>query len=176
MVPHTTHESDMRDLMELPPRKPLLEPDTEPISVLASLEEDIYVLERLVYDGDRLEGRMKQKTGCSLDPGNDGEEVQRPFDKTPINHLLAPTLAGRAEYQRQGRRPPLFQINTRLMRGASLALPIAFAPHAWGDKTPDAFAISSEDIQAAATMFGPNNVHGIPEALMQMMHGLSGFQ
>jgi len=178
MEPRSTPADDMRDFMELLPRKPFMEPDTEPISTLASLDEDLYILELLGYDGDLLEGRVRQKHGYSLNHA-DGEEVNRPFDQAQTKRRLACVLRDRANCQQQGRRVPLFEVNTHIINGAPPAIDIpglAFAPHAWGDTYGDVFSISNAQMQAAALVFGPLDVHGIPEGMMQIVNQLSGFQ
>lgn len=175
MEPRSTKEDDMRDFMDLVPRKPFLELEPEPVSVLASLDEDLYILELLGYNGDVLEGRVQQKHGYSL--GADGGKVNRPFDQASLKRSLDPMLEARAKVHQQGRKNTFVEVKTRVKKDAPL--PISFpgmslAPYAWNDTIVDTFSVSPEELQAMTRVLGPFDANGMPEGLMQMMAQMTG--
>lgn len=97
-------------LINMLPKKPLKEYlDTEPVSVIASLDSDLYLLQKLGYDGDLLEGRILQKQSYST--SEEGEVVDRPFDKAISDHFLVPILEERAQCNSRGESLPCTMVD-----------------------------------------------------------------
>lgn len=115
------HEDDMEALVTLMPKQPYMEPHNEPVSVIAALDQELYALKLLGYDGDCLEGRIVQKGGYSINAN--GEEVNHPFDPASIDRQLDPILRDRAEHQRKGLRMPYAEICATGRRQSALPNP-----------------------------------------------------
>jgi hypothetical protein len=76
---------------------------TEPVSTLAAINQEMYALQKLLYTGDHLQGRVVQKEGWSHE--GDGE-IHCAFSPAMIDMRIASQLEACANADKKGLRRP----------------------------------------------------------------------